>query len=43
MEVPICTNAPLKSNICRTVDVFPTILHLMDKKVPTNIDGNVIY
>lgn len=42
MEVPICTNAPLKSKVCRTVDVFPTILHLLDKKVPTNIDGTVI-
>jgi hypothetical protein len=34
MEVPICTNASLSSEWCRTVDVFATILHLMGHKLP---------
>lgn len=39
MEVPICTNAPLGSKWCRTVDVFPTILQLMGHDLPAGIDG----
>ncbi len=39
MEVPICTNAPLGSKWCRTVDVFPTILHLLGHDLPAGIDG----
>ena len=39
MEVPICTNAPLASKWCRTVDVFPTILQLMGHDLPAGIDG----
>lgn len=39
MEVPICTNAPLGSKWCRTVDVFPTILELLGHDLPAGIDG----
>jgi hypothetical protein len=42
MEVPICTNIRLKSRSCRTVDVFPTILHRLGYDIPGNIDGEVI-
>lgn len=42
MEVPICTNVKLKSRICRTVDIFPTILHRLGREIPDNIDGQVI-
>ena len=39
MEVPICTNAPLASKWCRTIDVFPTILRLLGHDLPAGIDG----
>ena len=42
MEVPICTNLPLKATSCRTVDVFPTILDALGRVVPHNIDGRVL-
>ena len=42
MEVPICTNARLSSKWCRTVDVFATILHLMERELPPGIDGQVL-
>ena len=42
MEVPICTNAQLSSKWCRTVDVFPTLLHLMGRDLPPGIDGRIL-
>lgn len=42
MEVPICTNALLGAKWCRTVDVFPTILHLMERDPPAGIDGQIL-
>lgn len=42
MEVPICTNIKLSSTSCRTVDIFPTILHKLGYDIPRNIDGKVI-
>lgn len=42
MEVPICTNLKLKSQVCRTVDVFSTMLHRLGKDVPENVDGQII-
>ena len=42
MEVPVCTNIKLESRICKTVDVFPTILHRMGHDIPKNVDGQVI-
>ena len=42
MEVPICTNARLTREWCRTVDVFATILHLLGRDLPPGIDGRVL-
>ncbi|MFC1715123.1 alkaline phosphatase family protein [Candidatus Poribacteria bacterium] len=42
MEVPICANIRLNSPSCRTVDIFPTILHRLGYDVPDNIDGQII-
>jgi predicted AlkP superfamily pyrophosphatase or phosphodiesterase len=42
MEVPICTNIRLQSRSCRTVDVFPTILHRLGYEIPDNINGQVM-
>jgi hypothetical protein len=39
MYVPIACNAPLDSGVLRTVDVFPTTLSLMAKRVLRPIDG----
>lgn len=39
MLVPVVTNAPLTAKVCRTVDVFPTFLKLMGRKIPEGIDG----
>ena len=42
MEVPICTNMRLESQTCRTIDIFPTILHELGHAIPDNVDGCVI-
>jgi len=42
MEVPICTNARLSSEWCRTVDVFATTLSLMGHEPPSGIDGRIL-
>ena len=41
MLVPLLTNHPLPSPL-RTADIFPTILKLMGKPIPPNIDGKII-
>lgn len=42
MLVPVITNAPLTSKICRTVDVFPTMLKLMGREIPSDVDGQLL-
>lgn len=42
MEVPICTNIRLNARSCRTVDIFPTILHKLGHSIPSNVDGQII-
>ena len=37
--VPVVTNAPLDDTPMRTVDVFPTLLRLTGRSVPSNVDG----
>ena len=37
--VPLLANHPLPDRVCRTVDVYPTILKLMGKEVTTEING----
>lgn len=39
MLIPFYTNAALPTRPCRSVDVFPTVLKLMGKEIPSNIDG----
>ena len=39
MEVPLILNYPLKKDTVRTVDVFPSVINLLDKKVAGPIDG----
>lgn len=39
MLVPVVTNAKLPAEICRTADVFPTLLRLMSKEIPSGMDG----
>ena len=45
MFVPIALNININVNekIIRTVDIFPTILKLCDKKIPENLDGKSLY
>ncbi|MBF0492482.1 MAG: alkaline phosphatase family protein [Deltaproteobacteria bacterium] len=39
MAVPFFINHPLPAGPARSVDVFPTILKLMNKEIPASIDG----
>ena len=39
MLTPVATNVPLNAKIFRTVDIFPTILKLMGRDIPSSIDG----
>jgi arylsulfatase A-like enzyme len=39
MIVPFATNAKIKKEYMRTVDVFPTILSCLNQHVPENLDG----
>ncbi|MBI1909051.1 MAG: alkaline phosphatase family protein [Deltaproteobacteria bacterium] len=40
MLTPMILNFPIQKKEVRTVDLFPTILKLLGKKIPTPIDGN---
>ncbi len=42
MAVPIAVNVPLPAKYLRTVDVFPTLLRLLNKPIPASIDGDSI-
>lgn len=37
--VPLGINVKIKKDFVRTVDLYPTILHLLGKPIPRNIDG----
>jgi len=37
--VPLCLNTKIEREFVRTVDIYPTILHLLGHSVPTGIDG----
>jgi arylsulfatase A-like enzyme len=37
--VPMGINVKIKKDFVRTVDLYPTILHLLGKPIPRNIDG----
>lgn len=39
MRTPLLMNYPIKKEFIRSVDIFPTVLELMGKKVPEGIDG----
>ncbi|MDO8461556.1 MAG: alkaline phosphatase family protein [Deltaproteobacteria bacterium] len=39
MMTPFILNAPLQKKMARTVDVFPTLLKLMGREIPQEIDG----
>ena len=39
MLVPVVTNASLPQETFRTVDIFPTMLKLLDKPIPPSLDG----
>jgi arylsulfatase A-like enzyme len=39
MRVPFALSHPFATDAVRTVDAFPTILRLLDERVPENIDG----
>lgn len=39
MKVPFAINHPTIDRTTRSVDVFPTILHLLGREVPANLDG----
>lgn len=39
MIVPILSSHPIPVRACRTADVFPTILRLTGKPVPSDVDG----
>lgn len=39
MQVPLVTNVRLPEGPVRSVDVFPTVLKLLGREVPANIDG----
>ena len=41
MWVPLMVNAPMKADVMRTVDVFPTTLQLLGHAIPAGIDGVV--
>lgn len=42
MIVPVVTNAKLESRHCRTTDLFPTLLKLMGREIPQEIDGKLL-
>lgn len=42
MRVPLIMNHPIAAKHVRSVDVFPTVLSLLGKDVPGNIDGRVL-
>lgn len=39
MKIPLVTNARLKPGPIRSVDVFPTVLKLLGRPIPPDIDG----
>lgn len=39
MKIPLLMNYPVTKKVIRSVDIFPTILELMGKKIPEGIDG----
>ena len=39
MRVPVALSHPVRTGLARTVDVFPTVLELMGRWVPAEIDG----
>lgn len=39
MLIPFYANAPIPVGPARSVDVFPTVLKLLDREIPKNIDG----
>lgn len=39
MQVPLVTNARLPEGPVRSVDVFPTVLKLLGREIPQDIDG----
>ncbi|MDO8643658.1 MAG: alkaline phosphatase family protein [bacterium] len=42
MITPFIFNVPLNQKIIRTIDVFPTLLKLMGKEIPSGIDGKTL-
>ena len=42
MQVPFLMNHPIESEHVRSVDVFPTMLKLLGKEIPTGIDGRCL-
>ncbi len=39
MKVPVVTNVPLPERPIRSVDLFPTMLRLLNRNIPEGIDG----
>jgi len=39
MHVPLAVNFKINKQYLRTVDLYPTILHLMGRRIPEGIDG----
>jgi arylsulfatase A-like enzyme len=39
MHVPLAVNFKINKEYARTVDLYPTILHLMGHQIPERIDG----
>lgn len=42
MRVPLIMNYPIKTDRIRSVDVFPTVLKLLGKTIPENMDGRAL-
>lgn len=42
MRIPFLMNYPVENPFIRSVDVFPTMLKLTGKTIPSNIDGKVL-
>lgn len=43
MKIPIAANVPLPARPIRSVDVFPTVLKLLNRPVPAGIDGLTLF
>ncbi|HLD45161.1 MAG TPA: alkaline phosphatase family protein, partial [bacterium] len=42
MKVPLLMNYPIEAQYIRSVDVFPTLLKLMGKAIPSGLDGRCL-